>query len=65
MKPTTHHIRRACLLWNWHTSPTALRSDREHERHHRAARKIAAWLHRNACEGLQWHENEVTGKRSD
>lgn len=63
MKTPTHHIARACMLWNYHTSPTALRSDPEHERHFRAAHKIDAWLKKNACQGIQWHENDRTGKR--
>lgn len=61
--PTSYHLSRACMLWNWHTSPTALRSDREQERHAKAARKIDTWLRRNACEGIQWHETEHTGER--
>lgn len=63
MKSQAFNIRRACMLYNWHTSPTALRTDDEHERHNKAARKITAWLQKNACEGIQWHENDYTGKR--
>jgi len=62
-QPLLWNIARACQLWNWHTSPTALRSDREHERHGRAARRIERWLACNAVEGIHWHENDHSGKR--
>jgi hypothetical protein len=62
-RPLLWNIARACQLWNWHTSPTALRTDQEHDRHRKAANKISLWLDRNTVEGLHWHENDHSGKR--
>jgi hypothetical protein len=64
MKPLLHNIARACMLWNWHTSPTALRTESEHQRHRKAARKVDAWLKKHAVKDIHWHENENTGKRN-
>lgn len=54
-------IERACRLYNSLTDPAALRTDTEHGRYRRAARKVRAFIERNFTEGRHFAESDHRG----
>lgn len=62
MKPNTPALTRSLNLWNRLTNPAALRSDDEHRRYRKAARKVRAIINKYWMEGVHYRESDFTGK---